>query len=240
MPSFDDKEVVTLGDWKTIGLENIRGRQAPSARMLDYRTVTRAYAFLTPVYDILFNKIFHSGRVAAIDLLEITPGDRVLEIGVGTGLNLPLYPRDCQVTGIDISVEMLQKARERSKELGLANVTLGLMDASNLEFPDDTFDHVLATYVISAVPDPVKTLVEMRRVCRPKGHLVILNHFRSENPILGAVEWMLAPVCTRIGFKTDLKLKPLLEKAALSPDQMHRINVMMMNGWRLVRCIKPQ
>jgi phosphatidylethanolamine/phosphatidyl-N-methylethanolamine N-methyltransferase len=240
MPPFNDKEVVTLGDGKTIGLENIRGGQAPSARMLDYRTVTRAYAFLTPVYDILFNKIFHSGRVAAIDLLEIKPGDRVLEIGVGTGLNLPLYPRDCQVTGIDISAEMLQKARERSKELGLTSVTLGLMDASNLEYPDDTFDHVLATYVISAVPDPVKTLVEMRRVCRPKGHLVILNHFRSENPILGAVEWMLAPVCTRIGFKTDLKLKPLLEKAALSPDQMHRINVMMMNGWRLVRCIKPQ
>jgi phosphatidylethanolamine/phosphatidyl-N-methylethanolamine N-methyltransferase len=240
MPPFNDKEVVTLGDGKTIGLENIRGGQAPSARMLDYRTVTRAYAFLTPVYDILFNKICHSGRVAAIDLLEIKPGDRVLEIGVGTGLNLPLYPRDCQVTGIDISAEMLQKARERSKELGLTSVTLGLMDASNLEYPDDTFDHVLATYVISAVPDPVKTLVEMRRVCRPKGHLVILNHFRSENPILGAVEWMLAPVCTRIGFKTDLKLKPLLEKAALSPDQMHRINVMMMNGWRLVRCIKPQ
>ena len=229
-----------MGNGKSIGLENIRGGEAADARMLDYQTVKRAYAILTPVYDILFNKIFHSGRVAAIDLLEIKPGHRVLEIGVGTGLNLPLYPRDCNVTGIDISAEMLQKARERSKELGLTNVTLGLMDASNLDFPDDTFDHVLATYVISAVPDPVKTLLEMRRVCRPKGHLVILNHFRSENPILGTVEWMLAPVCTRIGFKTDLKLKPLLEKATLSPDQIHRINVMMMNGWRLVRCIKPR
>lgn len=229
-----------MGDGKSIGMENVRGREAASARMLDYRTVKRAYAILTPVYDILFNKIFHSGRVAAIDLLEIKPGDRILEIGVGTGLNLPLFPRDCSVTGIDISAEMLQKARERARELGLTNVTLGLMDASNLEFPDNAFDHVLATYVISAVPDPVKTLLEMRRVCGPNGHLVILNHFRSENPILGAVEWMLAPVCTRIGFKTDLKLKPLLEKAALSPDQMHCVNVLMMNGWRLVRCIKPQ
>ena len=228
-----------MGNGKSIGMEEIQPRQTTSARMLDYQTVQRAYAILTPVYDILFNKIFHSGRVAAIDLLEIKPGDRVLEIGVGTGLSLPLYPRDWRVTGIDISAEMLQKARERSKELGLTSVTLGLMDASNLEFPESAFDHVLATYVISAVPDPVKTLTEMRRVCRPNGHLVILNHFRSENTILGAVEWMLAPVCTRIGFKTDLRLKPLLEKAALSPDQVHHINVMMMNGWRLVRCIKP-
>lgn len=229
-----------MGDGKSIGIENIQGGRTSSARMLDYHTVKRAYAILTPVYDILFNKIFHSGRVAAVNLLEIKPGDRVLEVGVGTGLNLPLYPRDCSVTGIDISVEMLQKARARAKELGLRNVTLSVMDASNLEYPDGSFDHVLATYVISAVPDPVKTLVEMRRVLRPDGHLVILNHFRSENPVLGAVEWALAPVCTRIGFKTDLKLKPLLVKAALSPDQIHRVNVMMMNGWRLVRCVKPR
>jgi len=229
-----------LGDGESIGMQEIARTKVASARMLDYDTIKRAYAFLCPVYDVLFNRIFHPGRVAAINLLEIKPGDRVLEVGIGTGLNLPLYPRDCVVTGIDISSEMLQKARLRSKELGLSGVTLALMDASNLEYPDNTFDHVLATYVISAVPDPVKTLLEMRRVCKPEGHLVILNHFRSENPVLGAVEWVLAPVCTRIGFKTDLKLKPLLEKAALLPDQIQRINVMMMNGWRLVRCSKPR
>jgi phosphatidylethanolamine/phosphatidyl-N-methylethanolamine N-methyltransferase len=223
-----------------VGVQEIQESEVVSARMLDYDTIQRAYAFLSPVYDILFNRIFHSGRVAAVNLLEIKPGDRVLEVGVGTGLNLPLYPRDCHVTGIDISVEMLQKARERAKELGMTDVTLGVMDASDLKFADDTFDHVLATYVISAVPDPVKTLLEMRRVCKPHGRLVMLNHFRSENPILGAVEWVLAPVFTRIGFKTDLKLTPLLERAALVPDQMRRIRVMMLNGWRLVRCIKPQ
>jgi phosphatidylethanolamine/phosphatidyl-N-methylethanolamine N-methyltransferase len=237
MPRFTE-EVTKLSDGKSIGLEDISRGQAASARMLDYQTIKRAYAFLSPVYDILFNRIFHPGRVAAINLLEIKPGDRVLEVGVGTGLNLPLYPRDCSVAGIDISVEMLRKARERAKELERTGVTLSVMDASNLEFPADTFDHVLATYVISAVPDPVKTLLEMRRVCKPGGHVVILNHFKSENPVLGALEWMVAPVCTRIGFKTDLKLNPLLERAGMSPDQLHRINVMMINGWRLVRCIK--
>ena len=205
--------------------------------MMDYETINRAYAILSPVYDFLFDKIFYPGRVAAVDLLEIQPGNRVLEVGVGTGLNLPLYSRDCNVTGIDISKEMLRKAEERVLTLGMGNTNLMVMDGSKLAFPDDSFDRVIATYVISAVPDPVKTLLEMRRVCKPSGHLVILNHFKSENPVIGMFEKLLAPVCTKIGFNTELKLMPLLERVALSPDQMHRVN--LMNGWRLVRCINP-
>jgi len=205
--------------------------------MMDYETINRAYAILSPVYDFLFDKIFYPGRVAAVDLLEIQPGNRVLEVGVGTGLNLPLYSRDCNVTGIDISKEMLRKAEERVLTLGMVNTKLMVMDCAKLDFPDDSFDRVIATYVISAVPDPVKTLLEMRRVCKPSGHLVILNHFKSENPVIGMFEKLLAPVCTKIGFNTELKLMPLLERVALSPDQMHRVN--LMNGWRLVRCINP-
>ncbi len=205
--------------------------------VMDYRMVKRAYAILSPVYDIIFDKVFHPGRVRAVDLLEIKPGDRVLEVGVGTGLNLPLYPRGCSVVGVDISQEMLRKARQRIDELGLTNVRLEVMDASNLLFANDSFDHVIATYVISAVPDPVKTLQEMQRVCKPRGHLVILNHFKSDNPVIGVLEEMVAPVCQRIGFKTDLKLKPLLDRVALAPEQLHRVN--MLNGWRLVRCINP-
>jgi phosphatidylethanolamine/phosphatidyl-N-methylethanolamine N-methyltransferase len=207
------------------------------ARTLEYDQIRRAYAILSPVYDVIFDWIFRPGRVAAIKLLEIKPGDRILEVGVGTGLNLPLYPRHCQVTGIDISKEMLLKAKERARSEGMTNISLEIMDASNLAFPEGSFDHVLATYVISAVPDPVKTLLEMRRVCKPNGHLVVLNHFRSENPAIGAVEWMLAPVFTYIGFKSDLKLRPLLERVALSPDRLQRVN--LFNGWRLVRCINP-
>lgn len=204
---------------------------------MDYETIKRAYAILSPVYDFLFDKVFYPGRVAAIDLLEIKPGDRVLEVGVGTGLNLPLYPHDCEVTGIDISEGMLRKANERVRTYGMTNTKLMVMDASKLEFPENSFDRVIATYVISAVPDPVKTLLEMRRVCKPSGHLVILNHFKSDNPVVGLFEKLLAPVCTKIGFDTELKLMPLLEKVALAPEQLHRVN--LMNGWRLVRCINP-
>ncbi len=205
--------------------------------MMDYKTIKRAYAILSPVYDFLFDKVFYPGRVAAIDLLEVKPGDRVLEVGVGTGLNLPLYARDCDITGIDISEEMLRKAEARVQALGMTKAKLMVMDGSRLEFPDNSFDRVIATYVISAVPDPVKTLLEMRRVCKPSGHLVILNHFKSENPVIGMFEKMLAPVCTKIGFDTELKLMPLLERVSLAPEQLHRVN--LMNGWRLVRCINP-
>jgi len=205
--------------------------------MMDYETIKRAYAILSPYYDFLFDKVFYPGRVAAINLLEINPGNRVLEVGVGTGLNLPLYSQDCDVTGVDISEEMLRKAEERVRTLNMSNAKLMVMDASKLDFPDNSFDRVIATYVISAVPDPVKTLLEMRRVCKPSGHLVILNHFKSENPIIGMFEKLLAPVCTKIGFDTELKLMPLLERVALAPEQLHRVN--LMNGWRLVRCINP-
>ena len=203
--------------------------------VLDYKQITRAYAILSPMYDLLFDKIFHPGRVAAVPLLGIKPNDLVLEVGIGTGLNLPLYPRDCHLVGIDLSRQMLNKAREKVKEYGMNNVTIQEMDASKLEFPDAHFDHVLATYVISAVPEPVQVLREIKRVCKKKGHIVILNHFKSENPVVGTLEELVAPFCTRLGFKTDLKLMPVLKEAQLSPEQLHRVN--LLNGWRLVRCL---
>ncbi len=204
-------------------------------RALDYKQIKRAYAIMSPMYDLLFDKIFHPGRVAALQLLEIKPHDLVLEVGIGTGLNLPLYPRNCRFVGIDFSRQMLKKAEEKVREYGMENVTLKVMDASKMEFPDEHFDHVLATYVISAVPEPVRVLREIRRVCKKKGHIVILNHFKSENPVIGAFEELVAPLCTQLGFKTDLKLMPLLKEVGLTTEQLHRVN--LLNGWRLVRCI---
>ncbi len=202
---------------------------------LEKRQVKRAYALYSPVYDFLFDWIFHPGREAAVKLLGIRPGDRILEVGIGTGLNLPLYPRPCQLVGIDLSEQMLEKAQGKIEELGLDNVTLKVMDAGAADFADNEFDRALATYVISAVPDPVGVLREMRRVVKPGGVLVILNHFRSERFLIGTVEDLLAPLCIRLGWKSNLALRPLLDQVGLAPDLIARVN--LFNGWRLIRCV---
>lgn len=202
---------------------------------LSQKAIKRAYAAVSPVYDLIFDRIFLPGRVAAFKLMGIGPQDRVLEVGIGTGLNLPFYPRHRQLIGIDISGQMLRKARERVRQLKASYVRLAVMDAMQMGFPDNGFDHVLATYVISVVPDPIRVLQEIKRVCRPKGNIIILNHFKSEHPIMGRLEGLAAPLITRTGlFKPDLQLTPLLERVGLVPDQIHRVN--LFSGWRLIQC----
>ncbi len=171
---------------------------------LEKRQVERAYELYAPVYDFIFDWIFAPGRVAAVKHLDIQRGDSVLEVGIGTGLNLPLYPPACRLTGIDLSAEMLDKAVERVQTLAMPNVTLKVMDATSMDFADDEFDKAVATYTISAVPDPVAVLREMRRVVKPGGVLVTLNHFRSERRVMGWLEDLVAPLCTRLGWKSNL------------------------------------
>ena len=202
---------------------------------LEKRQVQRAYEFWAPAYDFIFDWIFAPGREAAIRHLELTRQHSVLEVGIGTGLNLPLYPAACRLTGIDLSQEMLDKAVERVQTLTMPNVTLKVMDATSMDFGDDEFDRALATYTISAVPDPVAALREMSRVVKPGGIIVILNHFRSERRHTGFFEDMVAPVCTRLGWKSNLSMAPLLEQVGLVPELVAKVN--MFNGWRLVKCV---
>jgi len=202
---------------------------------LEKRQVQRAYELYAPVYDFIFDWIFAPGRAAAVKLLALERSDSVLEVGIGTGLNLPLYPWACQLTGIDLSQEMLDKAVERVQTLAMPNVTLKVMDATSLDFGDNEFDKVVATYTISAVPEPVAVLKEMRRVVKPDGIIVLLNHFRSDRRLTGWVEDLLAPVCTRLGWKSNLPLAPLLEQVGLVPESITQVN--MFDGWRLVKCV---
>jgi phosphatidylethanolamine/phosphatidyl-N-methylethanolamine N-methyltransferase len=180
--------------------------------------------------------VLHPGRVDAIERMGIRPGDRVLEVGVGTGINAALYPRDCSVTGVDLSSPMLEKARERVARKGVRNVRLLQMDAANLKFGDDSFDIVYAPYVISVVPDPVAVTREMCRVCRPGGRIVILNHFRSRNALMAWIERMISPFTVHIGFKSDLDLPAFIAQAELKPVSIDKVNFPRI--WSLVTCIK--
>lgn len=210
--------------------------RALSVTAVENDFVTDVYEKLASVYDFTFGPTLHPGRVQAIQRMGIGTGDRVLEVGIGTGINAALYPRDCAVTGIDLSSPMLEKARDRITRKGLRNVRVMKMDAANMKFADEAFDIVYAPYLISVVPDPVAVAREMSRVCRRGGRIVILNHFRSPNRIVAAVERAMSPFTVHIGFKSDLDLPAFLAQADLNPVTIEKVNIPRI--WSLVTCIK--
>ena len=212
------------------------GSRALSVAAVENDFVEGVYDKLAKVYDLTFGPTLHPGRIQAIQRMDIQPGERVLEVGVGTGINLSLYPKHCTVTGIDFSSSMLEKARERTARKGIRNVRLLQMDAGDLKFADGSFDIVYAPYLISVVPDPVQVAREMRRVCKPGGKIVILNHFRSANPVLSRVERTISPLTVHIGFKSDLDLPAFLAQAELQPESIEKVNVPKI--WSLVTCVK--
>ncbi len=212
------------------------GTRALSVTAVENDFVEGVYDKLAKVYDLIFGPTLHPGRIQAIQRMSIKPGERVLEVGVGTGINLPLYPRDCTVTGIDFSSSMLEKARERAARKEIARVRLLQMDAADLKFADDSFDIVYAPYLISVVPDPLQVAREMRRVCRPGGRIIFLNHFLSPNAVLSRIERLISPFTIHIGFKSDLDLPAFLAQADLQPVSIEKVNVPRI--WSLVTCVK--
>jgi ubiquinone/menaquinone biosynthesis C-methylase UbiE len=122
---------------------------------------------------------------------------KILEVGVGTGKNIRYYPQDADITAIDFSEGMLEKAREKAEKAG-KNVDLKLMDVQQLDFPEDTFDTVITTCVLCSVPDPIKGLQEIRRVCKKDGQIIMLEHVRSKRPMIGVIMDILNPLVVRI------------------------------------------
>jgi phosphatidylethanolamine/phosphatidyl-N-methylethanolamine N-methyltransferase len=193
--------------------------------IIDEDAVKAAYRRWAPVYDNTFGRFASEGRKHAVEIINQGKG-RVLEVGVGTGLSLPAYGRHLEIVGIDLSPEMLEKARERVSTERLRNIAgLHEMDAGDLEFPDAAFDTVVAMYVMTVVPDPEKVMRELSRVCRPGGEVMLVNHFSAEEGMRGWVERRMAPFADMLGWRPVFDVErvlvcddlTLMEKRGLRP-----------------------
>lgn len=180
---------------------------------IDRDGVAKAYARWAPIYDLVFGAVFEKGRLASIAAADKV-GGRVLDVGVGTGLSLTDYARTTRLCGVDLSEPMLRKAQERVRDCNLNNVeTLAVMDAKNLAFADNSFDAVVAQYVITTVPDPEATLDDFIRVLKSGGELILVNHIGAESGLRKISEAAFAPVARRLGWRVEFPWARLVEWA---------------------------
>ena len=192
-----------------------------SAAQLDFNTeeVEKAYDRWAPVYDLVFGPVFGKGRKAAIQATNRI-GGRVLEVGVGTGISLPLYSSKVKVFGVDISEAMLKKAQIRVERENLANVEgLAVMDAEHLDFPDNSFDVVMAQYVVTACPNPEACLDEFARVLKVGGELILLSRVSADAGLRQKIEKGLMPVVSKLGFRTEFAWSRY--QAWVADDEVH-------------------
>jgi len=183
---------------------------------------SKIYSEFSHLYDKIFSRFFCERITSVISSLNIPPGAKVLEVGIGTGLSLAAYPSHCEVTGIDLAPEMLDRARQKAIENGWTHFHLLEMDALNLKFPDNSFDYVTSFHVISVVPDPVRMLREIHRVCQPGGTVVIINHFRTTKPVLGPLIGSLDPLTRRLGWRSSLRLSQAFDGVPLRIEKRYK------------------
>lgn len=201
---------------------------------MDAASVQAAYSRWSKVYDGTFGLLLSGARRRAWQILDPRPGDHALEVGVGTGLSIPLVPPGCRLTGVDFSRPMLHRAllRKQRQPEG-RRAALIEADGAELPFPDAVFDAAIAPFVVSAAPRPVALLHEMVRVCRPGARLVVLNHFTPRNALLARLEHGLSALTSRVlGFHADFPLEPLFERAEIDIDKVQRVTPV--GGWYAV------
>jgi phosphatidylethanolamine/phosphatidyl-N-methylethanolamine N-methyltransferase len=204
-----------------IGLTKGAEERGHARAALDADSVREAYRRWAGVYDLVFGGVSAFGRRRAVAAVNRLNGPRVLEVGVGTGLALPLYRRDLQVVGIDLSREMLAKAHERVEAEKLTHVRgLVEMNAEDMAFDDASFDVAVAMFTASVVPDAGRLYAEMSRVVRPGGHLLFVNHFAAEGGPRWWIERAMAPLARRLGWHPDFALRDLLDPEDVSVEAM--------------------
>ncbi|MBF8247357.1 MAG: Methyltransferase domain-containing protein [Bacteroidetes bacterium] len=185
---------------------------------------SKLYSEFAPLYDKIFGKIFYSRLESVIEDLDIPPGAKVLEVGAGTGTSFPAYPTHCQVTGIDLAPDMLARAQRKIRDNGWTHLTVREMNALDLDFSDNSFDYVMAFHVVTVVPDPIRMIAEAKRVCKPGGKIVIVNHFTSDFPLLGTLTEALDPITRLLGWRTNLRLKPFIKTTDLPVERVYKLS----------------
>jgi len=184
----------------------------------------KIYDIHSVFYDMTFGRLVRRRIASAISHMNIGPTDRVLDLGIGTGASLNYYqPNRGRIIGIDLSSGMLREARKKIRERGLVNTTVFQADAMQLPFGDNTFDHVFVSHVISVVSDPYRLVREAQRVAKPGSRIVIVNHFQSTNRLIAMVEKWLCPLCTRLGWRSDLALQDLIRRTGAEVDYRYKL-----------------
>jgi phosphatidylethanolamine/phosphatidyl-N-methylethanolamine N-methyltransferase len=199
---------------------------------MDAHSVVSAYRRYAGIYDYVFGPVLEPGRRRMVERMACRPGESVLEIGVGTGLSLRHYPVTTQITGIDLSRDMLARAADRVMNCGWEHVSLLHMDAQQLAFDDNSFDKVAVMYVASVVPDPDAMMREIRRVCRPGGDIYVVNHFSQQGHGMHWLENLAAPFSKLIGFRSLFPLGDFVALAGLPLLETMPVNAF--GYWKLL------
>lgn len=201
-------------------------------RLMQEASTKKIYDIQSAFYDATFGRLVRRRVGIAIAHMNIGPTDRVLDLGIGTGASLEFYPQYGRIVGVDLSSGMLKQCRRKINERELEHATLFQADAMRLPFADDSFDHVFISHVISVVSDPIQLVREAQRVAKPHSRIVLLNHFQSTNRFIALFEKWLCPLCTKLGWRSDLPLQELIRKTGLEID--YRFKLESIDLWETV------
>ena len=195
---------------------------------------TKLYSLYSHFYDSFFGAIFHPGLRAASELMNIQPGERVLEVGIGTGMSLSLYPGNVEVVGIDINQDMIKQAGEKKQRMGYTNVKLCITDAAEMAFKNNYFDKVIASHSIAVIPRPFEALKEIKRVCKKNAEFFFLNYDGGDDNVVARIEKAWSPIRSRLGLGRVIDLEGLLQNANFKIDSKDRVNIFKL--FQIIKC----
>ena len=204
---------------------------------MDDKSIIKSYKRVSGFYDYTFGQIFRPGQKKLVSMMECTPTDKVLEIGIGTGTSYKYYPMETEVTGIDISPDMLEKAKKNIRKHNLQNKNVIMMNGEQLKFEDNSFDKVVGMYVISVTQNPNLLIKEMKRVCKPNGDIYLVNHFsfETDSKFLKILEKGLMPVSKYLGWRPYFPFAEFNAYAKLNVQSISKVNIF--DYWGIIHAI---